>query len=78
MYDQTERPAGPDFLASVAEQNLTSGLLENATEFRVRAAEWRRDVAELESKETTIQTLRDQLRNSEDRNIAAKLALAGK
>lgn len=78
MYDQTERPAGPDFLANVAEQNLTSGLLENATEFRVRAAEWRRDVAELAAKETTIQTLRDQLRNSEARNIAAKLALAGK
>ena len=78
MYDQTERPAGPDFLASVAEQNLTSGLLENATEFRVRADEWRRDVAKLEENETTIQNLRDALQNSEDRNIAAKLTLAGK
>lgn len=71
MYDHAERPAGPDFLASFAEQNLASGLEENANEFRVRAKEWREDKA-------TIQSLRDQLQNSEDRNIAAKLALAGK
>lgn len=71
MYDHAERPAGPDFLANFAEQNLASGLEENANEFRVRAKEWREDKA-------TIQSLRDQLQNSEDRNIAAKLALAGK
>lgn len=71
MYDHAERPAGPDFLANFAEQNLASGLEENANEFRVRAKEWRED-------KTTIQSLRDQLQNSEDRNIASKLALAGK
>lgn len=71
MYDTAERPTGPDFLANVAEQNLSSGLEVNANEFRVRAQEWRNDQA-------TIQSLRDQLQNSEDRNIAAKLALAGK
>ena len=71
MYDTAERSNGPDFLANVAEQNLASGLEENANEFRVRAQEWRNDQA-------TIQNLRDQLQNSEDRNIAAKLALAGK
>lgn len=78
MYEHAERPAGPDFLANFAEQNLSSGLFQNANEFRVRADEWRRDVAKLEESEATIQNLRDQLKNSEDRNIAAKLALAGK
>ena len=39
-----ERPAGPDFLANFAEQNLNSGLLENAAEFRVRAQEWEREI----------------------------------
>mgnify|MGYP000895601329 FL=1 len=71
MHRHDQRPTGPDFLASFAEQNLASGLLDNANEFRVRAKEWREDKA-------TIQSLRDQLQNSEDRNVAAKLALAGK
>ena len=48
MPTHAERPAGPDFLAQFAEQNLASGLLENAAEFRVRAAEWQRDRATLD------------------------------
>lgn len=57
-----QRPSGPDFLANVAEQSLAQGLLENATEFRVRAAEWRRDRALLDQQATTIATLQADLR----------------
>lgn len=69
MHDHAQRPAGPDFLASVAEQNLTSGLLENANEFRVRADEWRRDLR-------TIDVLTDQLARAEARIAASSHALA--
>lgn len=57
-----QRPAGPEFLSNVAEQNLAQGLLENAAEFRVRAAEWQRDRAQLASQANTIATLEASLR----------------
>lgn len=57
-----QRPAGPEFLSNVAEQNLAQGLLENAAEFRVRAAEWQRDRAMLASQANTIATLEASLR----------------
>lgn len=57
-----QRPAGPEFLSNVAEQNLAQGLLENAAEFRVRAAEWQRDRTMLASQATTIATLEASLR----------------
>lgn len=57
-----QRPAGPEFLSNVAEQNLAQGLLENAAEFRVRAAEWRRDRAQLAAQAATIATLEASLR----------------
>ena len=69
MHRHDQRPTGPDFLASFAEQNLASGLDFNAHEFRVRADEWRRDQA-------TIASLRDQLQAAEDRLGAAARALA--
>lgn len=62
MHTHAERPAGPDFLAAFAEQNLAQGLLENAAEFRVRAAEWQRDQARLEQQANTIATLQESLR----------------
>ena len=65
-----ERPAGPDFLANFAEQNLNSGLLENAAEFRVRAQEWERDIQ-------TIQYLRAENENLQDRINSAGHALKG-
>ena len=71
MYDAAERPAGPDFLANFAEQNLISGLEENAAEFRVRAKEWREDVAQLE-------TLQAANRDLQDRLDSVSRALAGK
>lgn len=70
MYEHAQRPAGPDFLASFAEANLTSGLDVNAHEFRVRASEWRDD-------KTTIEQLRDQVDTLEARLYSAQLALAG-
>lgn len=70
MHIHAQRPTGPDFLTSFAEQNLASGLLENATEFRVRAQEWQRD-------QQTIQQLRNELENAEARLSAAQHALAG-
>lgn len=57
-----QRPAGPEFLSNVAEQNLAQGLLENAAEFRVRAAEWQRDRAMLASQANTIAMLEASLR----------------
>lgn len=57
-----QRPSGPEFLSNVAEQNLAQGLLENAAEFRVRAAEWQRDRAQLASQANTIATLEASLR----------------
>lgn len=62
MHTHAERPAGPDFLAAFADQNLAQGLLENAAEFRVRAAEWQRDRAMLASQANTIATLEASLR----------------
>ena len=50
------RPIGPEFLSNVAEQSLAQGLLENAAEFRVRAAEWQRDRATID--ELTIANAR--------------------
>lgn len=57
-----QRPSGPEFLSNVAEQNLAQGLLENAAEFRVRAAEWQRDRAQLAAQANTIATLEASLR----------------
>lgn len=65
-----ERPNGPDFLGNVAEQSLASGLLENANEFRVRAQEWERDLQ-------TIQYLRAENENLQDRLNCASHALKG-
>ena len=62
MHTHAERPAGPDFLAAFAEQNLANGLLDNAAEFRVRAQEWRNDQARLEQQANTIATLEAALR----------------
>lgn len=62
MNLDAERPAGPDFLANVAQQNLASGLLENATEFRVRAAEWQSDHARIEQLERVNADLESRLR----------------
>lgn len=59
MHTHAERPAGPDFLAAFAEQNLANGLLDNAAEFRVRAAEWRRDRAAIEELTAANARLRD-------------------
>lgn len=56
-----QRPSGPEFLSNVAEQNLAQGLLENAAEFRVRAAEWRRDRAIIAEQATANAALREQL-----------------
>lgn len=65
-----ERPNGPDFLANFAEQNLAGGLLDNATEFRVRAQEWQRDLQ-------TIQFLRAENETLHDRINSAGHALKG-
>lgn len=61
MHEHAERPAGPDFLANFAEQNLNSGLEVNAQEFRVRADEWRKDQAKLAELEATNSDLQDRL-----------------
>lgn len=57
-----QRPSGPEFLSNVAEQNLAQGLLQNAAEFAMRAAEWQRDRAMLASQAATIATLEASLR----------------
>lgn len=48
------RLAGPDFLDSMAEQALASGLEINAAEFRQRAREWRADQQRLEDLEVAV------------------------
>ena len=61
MHTHAERPAGPDFLAAFADQNLAQGLLENAAEFRARAAEWQRDRATIAEQARANAALREQL-----------------
>ena len=61
-----QRPSGPDFLANVAEQSLAQGLLENATEFRVRAAEWQRDRATIDELTSANARLRDHVQRIRD------------
>lgn len=66
MHTHAERPAGPDFLAAFAEQNIAQGLLENAAEFRVRAAEWQRDRATIDELTSANARLRDHVQRIRD------------
>lgn len=61
-----QRPSGPEFLSNVAEQNLAQGLLENAAEFRVRAAEWQRDRATIDELTSANARLRDHVQRIRD------------
>lgn len=61
-----QRPIGPEFLSNVAEQNLAQGLLENAAEFRVRAAEWQRDRATIDELTSANARLRDHVQRIRD------------
>lgn len=61
-----QRPIGPEFLSNVAEQSLAQGLLENAAEFRVRAAEWQRDRTTIEQLASANARLSAQLRRIRD------------
>ena len=54
-----QRPSGPEFLSNVAEQNLAQGLLQNAAEFAMRAAEWQRDRATIDELTSANARLRD-------------------
>lgn len=59
-----QRPSGPEFLSNVAEQSLAQGLLENAAEFRVRAAEWQRDRATIDELTSANARLRDHVQRA--------------
>lgn len=61
-----QRPSGPEFRSNVAEQNLAQGLLENAAEFRVRAAEWQRDRATIDELTSANARLRDHVQRIRD------------
>lgn len=76
MNLEATRHAGPDFLGHVAEQNLHSGLLENATEFRVRAAEWAQDKQTIEQQAVRIMDLQDAVQAAKDRLADIQRAVA--
>lgn len=61
-----QRPSGPEFLSNVAEQSLAQGLLENAAEFRVRAAEWQRARATIDELTSANARLRGHVQRIRD------------